>query len=178
MEPNQNTGNSDKRISIGLCVTFGAIGAVLALLVAFIILYLLVDVSFVIKALDSNSPGGGKVYFFDESWNDETYLSVITGFYTALITILIALMGVVAAFAIFMIKGASLEKIEETTEKEVKVYFEKASTLDVINKLLGILQIERITKLEDRIVKIEQDLEVENTLPEYKLGVEDEKKTD
>ena len=116
---NKKPENKNKTLgNIGVSTFFGAIGAIIALLVSVFAVYLFIDLSF----LSSASCGAADDYvycFFDEKWDSGTYLSTITGFYSTIITLLIALLGVVAGLAFIVIRSSALQQAEESIEKEV-----------------------------------------------------------
>lgn len=163
-----------------MCMLLGVIGTLITLIILALAVHHYIDPSFLTNYLVKNTQGGYTVYFFDEVWDSETYLSIITTFYATIITILVTLLGAVAALAIFAIKGASLEKTEEVAEKEVRRFFGKSSTDDRIKGFLkGIVKSEideKFAELDTRVTKIGEILE-ENDLS-YNLEVEDDKKTD
>lgn len=181
MDTNQGTSSTNNRITLlTVCMLLGAMGTLITLIILALVTHHYTDSSFLNNYFIKNTQGGYAVYFFDKEWDSETYLSIITNFYAFIITIIVALLGVVAAFAFFAIRGASLDKTEEVAEKEVRRFFEKATTegriKDFLKEMVEDEVDEKTEKLDTRVTEMGQMLE-ENGLP-YKLKVEDEKKTE
>lgn len=158
--------------NIAVSIFLGGIGTFVALLIAALAAYIFIDISF----LSNTGCNKGKDYvycFFEKEWDSGTYLSTITSFYSTVITILIALLGVVAGFAIFVIRGSTLERGDEVIEKEVDRYFEtdkaKAKISDSAEKfrdaeleeIKGTLDEIRVALIEAEIMK-DGNLEVGN----------------
>ena len=59
----------------------------------------------------------GVYCFFADVWNDETYLATVTGFYTALITVLLALIALVGGFSFIVIRYNALGHTEDYVDK-------------------------------------------------------------
>jgi len=100
------------------------IGAFVALLIAACFAYISFDFLFLTGAFCQTKGSLSVCFFDDKAWDAENYLSVITGFYSTIITVLIALLGGVAAFAFFAVRGSALQRAEEDIEKEIGQYFE------------------------------------------------------
>lgn len=170
---------TDKKGKINNAVSafFGAVGALVALLLAFLAGYIYIDFSF----LPAASCGGSENYvycFFSENWDSETYLSVVSGFYSTIITILIFLLGAVAALAFIVIRGSALQQAEEAIEKEVDRFFETSKAEEKIHE--GLEKVGRIElgKIEVRLEVIEIALDEADILKDGKLELVDEKKTE
>ena len=163
--------------SIATSVLFGAVGAFAALLVAVFAGYIILDFSF----LPAASCGGNDDYvycFFDKNWDSGTYLSVITEFYSTIITVLMGLLGTVAAFAFFAIRGSAFQRAEETIEKEVERYIDTDKAKDIIHRSLETIENVELDKINLRLDEIEVALEEAEIPINRKLGREDEKETE
>lgn len=159
-----------------LNILSGAVGAIVIIFLAIFIGYKTLDISFLKTA--SCSEGNGIIYcFFDKKWDSETYLSVITSFYSTIITILIALLGVVAGLAYIVIRGSTLQRAEEAIEKEVDRYFETSKAEEKIHKgieKVGNIELEKIKRSLDeiRVSLIEAEI-----ITDGNLELENEKET-
>lgn len=170
MKENKVTAN------IAVSIFSGAVGTFVALLLVIFAGYTFLDLSFL--PASSCSKDDGLVYcFFDENWDSGTYLSVVTGFYSTIITILIALLGVVAALAYIVIRGSAFQRAEEAIEKEVDRYFERSSTEEKIHLALGKIEDARINRIEQSIEEIEIAITEAGFEIRKRLERDDEKKT-
>lgn len=167
--------NSKRHIAVSLF--FGAMGALVVLLSVVFVGYLLIDFSF----LPDASCGGSDDYvycFFDDKWDSETYLSVVSGFYSTIITILIFLLGTVAALAFIVIRGSAFREAEEAMEKEVDRYFESSKAEGKIHKWLEKIGGIELEKMKGSLDEMKVALYEEGILIDENLGGADEKKTE
>jgi hypothetical protein len=151
-------------------------GALLTLLLAFYIGYHLINFSFLTQT--SCGEDGKFIYcFFDKDWNSEGYLSVITSFYTTIITILIALLGAFAAFSFITIRSSALQKAEAEIEKEVNKYFSTSRAEKRISQELRKIDDRKIKELKGQISEIRGVLEENGIEVGGTLGTGNEKTT-
>lgn len=170
MEEKKGTTN------IAVSIFFGAVGAFAVLLLAVFSGYWVLDLSFLSTA--SCGRDDDYVYcFFDDVWDSATYLSVVTSFYSTVITVLIALMALVAGLAYIAIRNSYFQRGEETIEKEVVRFFKTDDGEMKIRK--GLKTIKEIEKenIDLRLDVIEVALE-EAGIPFQKLRLDDEEKTE
>lgn len=173
MEEKKGTTN------IAVSIFFGAVGAFAVLVLAVFSGYWVLDLSFLPAA--SCGKGDDYVYcFFDDVWDSATYLSIVTSFYSTVITVLIALMALVAGLSYIAIRSSYFQRGEETIEKEVVRFFKTDEGKMKIREGLG--TIEEIDKenIELRFEVIEVALE-EAEIPFQKLKklrFDDEEKTE
>lgn len=163
----------------GLAVNslFGAIGSLLALFAAVAISFWFIDFSIL------NTASCGEIdqlvyCFFDEKWDSETYLSAITDFYSTIITIIIGLLGVVAAFSYLTIRSSTLQKTEEATEQEVRRYFETIKAEEQLYRASQRAKDSQVNEINVRLEEIEVALYEAGILIDGELGAEDEEETD
>ena len=175
---NKKSENKNKAPrNIGASIFFGALGAFMALLFSAFAGYLFIDLSFLSSA--SCGAGDDHVYcFFDEKWDSGTYLSTITGFYSTIITLLFALLGVVAGLAFIVIRGSALQQAEESIEREVDRYFETNKAEEKIRKGLETVGSVELEKIGQRLEEIEVALEEAGLLPDGSLEDGNAKKTE
>ena len=57
---------------------------------------------------------------FGKDWNESGYLSIITNFYTTIITILIAVVGVISVFAFIVVRTNAAAQAREEAEQVVE----------------------------------------------------------
>ncbi|MFC4346982.1 hypothetical protein ACFO5Q_03910 [Kordiimonas lipolytica] len=136
----------------------GAAGSLLAVLAVFTLIAIFFDVGFLPEVLcDKKYPG--RVCFYDDAWDSETYLSVITGFYGTIITILVGLLGVVAAFAFFVIRGDAIRQSEEAIEDEIKRYFSTVAAEKMVSTSLTKVAESRRTEIEKQMREIHTEID-------------------
>lgn len=70
--------------------------------------------------------------FYSEDWDDGTYLSAITSFYTTMITILIGAQAIVSWLSFIVIRNSNKQEIEAEIEKELPKFFENRASNDVV----------------------------------------------
>lgn len=68
------------------------------------------------------------------TWSDATYLQTITGFYTSVITILIAALAVVATFGAYTLKVSARAQIEQEIPSHISDYFDRDKGKDLLAK--------------------------------------------
>lgn len=122
-------------IHTSVSIVSGAIGATLALFLIILIGYIFIDFSF-LKDSSCTETAEFTYCFFDKAWDSGTYLSAVTSFYNTIITVLMGLLAVVAAFAFLTIRASAFQRGEETIEKEVERYFGTDRAEDKVRKTL------------------------------------------
>lgn len=153
---------------IAISVFFGAVGSFMAMLLTAFAVYIFIDLSFLSNA--SCADDQGFIYcFFDDQWDSETYLSALTGFYSTIITVLIGLMGVIAAFAFFAIRGSTLQQGEEVIEKEVDRYFKSEQSDVKLQKSIEAVGLNETENIKLRLEEIEIALVEAEILKDGKL---------
>ena len=161
------------KATVAVSVLSGMVGAFVAILIAAYAAYFFIDFSFLLEA----SCGNEKEFiycFIDEKWDSATYLSVIDGFYSTIIAVLMGLLGAVVAFAFFSIRGSALQRAEETIEKEVDRYFETEKATEKIHKSTETVSSVRISAINQRLDVIEAVLDENEILVTERLEVENE----
>lgn len=133
-----------------------------------IVLMQFVDIRFVSEAacqhIDSLNLGGKFTYcFYGEDWDEETYLSAISGFYTALITVLIAVQALVSVLAFVVVKASNKSAIEDQIESELPKYFDSVRAVDRVKSFVESASKDAIAaeaeQLLNRIRGLQGDLE-------------------
>lgn len=179
MEKNNLTGGEKRNSkSVAISTLAGAIGATVVLVLVAFVGYLFLDLSL----LSSTSCGRGDEYiycFFDDDWDSGTYLSVITSFYSTVITVLLGLLGAVAAFTFFAIRSSAFQQAEETIANEVDRFF----TTDMRAKEVvrdGVQQVAEgeFKQIIRRLEKIETELEEQGLLTVGTLELGDAKEAE
>ena len=163
-------------LNIAVTVLSGAVGAFAVLLLAVLVGYWTLDLSFLPTA--SCGKGDDLVYcFFDDRWDSETYLAIITNFYSTIITVLLALIALVAGVAYMAIRSSAFQRAEETIEREVVRFFKTDEGNIKIRKGLEAIGVTEYEKTRLRLDVIEVALE-EADIPFEKLRLDDEEKTE
>ena len=175
-----NLSGGEKRNSknVAISTLAGAIGAIVVLLLAAFVGYLFLDLSL----LSSASCGSADDYvycFFDDDWDSGTYLSIITSFYSTVITVLLGLLGAVAAFTFFAIRSSAFQQAEETIANEVERFFTiDKRAKEVIKDSLPELVEDEFKDVADRLENIETQLEEQGLLTLRTLELGDAEETE
>ena len=113
----------------------------------------------------SDCPEGidAKYCFAAGNWDSETYLAIITDFYSVIITVLIAALGVLSVFAFLVIRGTARHHAEQELEAVVANYFATTAAELQIEKAIeaaensDLLEIQRTV---DRIIRTLEDNDI------------------
>lgn len=74
--------------------------------------------------------------FYSDKWNEETYLSSISSFYSTLITVLIAFQALISWVSFVVIRNSNKHEIESEVEKELPHYFKTKESDRVLREAL------------------------------------------
>lgn len=105
----------------------------------------------------------------DKTWDANEYLGIVSGFYSTIITLLIAILAIFSFVGLFVIRNSYRSMIEDAVERELPNYFEKKTNeeklkdavYDVVERRIG----KRIEALEAENQKIQGILEENYDLP-------------
>lgn len=61
--------------------------------------------------------------FYGSDWNEETYLSAVSGFYSTLVSVLVAVQALISWLAFTVIRNSNKQSISEEVEREVPFFF-------------------------------------------------------
>lgn len=75
--------------------------------------------------------------FYGSEWDEGTYLSSITSFYSTLITVLIAAQSLVSALAFVVIKASNKRIVEEEVESELPKYFNTVAAVNQVREFVN-----------------------------------------
>lgn len=165
---------SKKYCTIGTVIIVTLITMLLSILIGLLLANYIIDINFIETGACEKSA------FFeycitDSSWNSDTYLDTITGFYGTIITLLITILGLFAFFSYIQIKASALSKIEEDITIEVERYFDSIPSGKKIAE--AIEGSSSLLKAKSRMDVVEGILE-ENGLWQYgDLEVDNEEET-
>jgi hypothetical protein len=70
--------------------------------------------------------------FYGSDWNEETYLATVSGFYSSLVAVLVAVQAMISVLAFVVIKTSNKGAIEEEVEKELPKYFATVAAVDQV----------------------------------------------
>jgi hypothetical protein len=146
----------------------GMVGCLLTLIATALILYLFFDTTLIDaksaiekgQCLKADKIG---ICFYDENWDSETYLAVISGFYTTIITLLIALLSIVGVFAFVVIRANAIGHADEQIKMEVERFVETGQMKEIFHEKFSTtvedMTREHITGTKGRMDAIEAALE-------------------
>ena len=70
--------------------------------------------------------------FYGSDWDEEKYLATVSGFYSSLVAVLVAVQALISALSFVVIKTSNKGAIEEEVEKEVPKYFATVAAVDQV----------------------------------------------
>lgn len=103
-------------------------GALAVIAVLFLLAVHLIDLSFLSDAacrkVEATRYFSKFTYcFYGSDWNEEVYLSAISGFYSTLVAILVAVQALISWLAFTVIRSSNKQAIGEEVEREVPYFF-------------------------------------------------------
>ncbi|WP_299144185.1 hypothetical protein [uncultured Tateyamaria sp.] len=119
--------NKSKSIYWGYLACSVITSIVLIVLVGLFFLHV-VDVSFLSDAacrqIESSRYYDKFTYcFYGSDWDEETYLAAVSGFYSTLIAVLVAVQALISWLSFAVIRSSNKQSIEEEIEKEIPYFF-------------------------------------------------------
>lgn len=78
----------------------------------------------------------GRICFYSSKWDDSTYITAITSFYSTIITILISVQAIITWISFVVIKNSHKRVIEEEIRSELPNYFGKITTIEELQRIL------------------------------------------
>ena len=155
-----------KRIYVvGIASLTGVMTTLVVILLALVVFSWRFEPYFVLakEAIEASQcrPLSKGVYcFFDENWDSSTYLAIISNFYTTIITVLIALIGIIGVFAFVVIRANAISHAEEVIEKQVTDAIDNGRLKDTVDaaiiKSVRELGMELKKRLDDAELQIEE----------------------
>lgn len=108
-----------------------------------ILLIHVIDIRFVSEAachhVDTSNILGKYTYcFYGQDWDEEAYLSAISGFYSTLIAVLIAVQALISILAFVVVRASNRSAIEEEIEKELPRYFDTVKSVDRVKSFVEV----------------------------------------
>ncbi|MEP0503330.1 MAG: hypothetical protein ABJD13_02475 [Paracoccaceae bacterium] len=102
----------------------------------------IVDIKFLEDVACQRQQGAGpfptvSYCFYSEEWDSATYLSVISTFYTTLITVLIALQALISWISFIVIRNSNRQEIESEIEKEIPNFFRTRDADTILRNALN-----------------------------------------
>ncbi|APX17127.1 hypothetical protein BWR17_15665 [Phaeobacter inhibens] len=155
-----------------IVVTVATTVAILALLAMFVVH--IVDFNFMdaaaCKQLSGSRFWSKHTYcFYSEEWNEETFLAAVSGFYSTLITVLIAAQAIITWFAFVVLRGSHKTAIEEEVENELPRYFDRRTGAQALTEVVA-----QLTKRELKAAVEKASYENKNKLAELERRVSEE----
>ncbi|MES0826753.1 hypothetical protein [Ruegeria sp. SCP11] len=91
--------------------------------------------------------------FYGSDWDEETYLGAVSGFYSTLVAVLVAVQALISWLAFTVIRSSNKQAISEEVEKEIPYFFRTKDADPIIQDALNAISYEAAkTALQD-IVK-------------------------
>lgn len=128
-EPISNGGKPSKPVGIFWGYLLVAVSTAVVLVGVFVVFAThIVDFSFLSDAACREVP---QTRYYDSftyclygtDWDEETYLAAVSGFYSTLIAVLVAVQALVSWLAFTVIRSSNKQAISEEVEKEIPYFF-------------------------------------------------------
>ncbi|WP_392338758.1 hypothetical protein [Loktanella salsilacus] len=150
-----------------LCAVVTAI--VLLFCLALVVTHV-VDISFMSDAACQRA-AGTKFYssftycFYGSEWNESTYLSAVSGFYSTIIAVLVAVQALVSGIAFVFVRSTNRRAIEDEVEVQLPAYFQTIKAADMVEAVVRQVSsgaVERAVdqktaELQDQLSDLEQN---------------------
>lgn len=128
-EPTSNAGKPSKPVGIFWGYLLVAVSTAV-FLVGILVVFAthIVDFSFLSDAACREVPqtrfyDSFTYCFYGTGWDEETYLAAVSGFYSTLIAVLVAVQALVSWLAFTVIRSSNKQAISEEVEKEIPYFF-------------------------------------------------------
>lgn len=82
------------------------------------------------RAEDSLWYGTFTYCFYGDGWNESTYISAVSGFYSTIIAVLIAIQALVSGLAFVFVRSTNRRAIEDEVEVQLPAYFGTVKAVD------------------------------------------------
>lgn len=137
---NQSQITPRRPIFLGYLLSAVATAMVVLLLLALAVTHI-VDVSFVSEAacrrFETTSWYSSFTYcFYGSDWDQSTYLAAVSGFYSTIIAVLIAVQALVSGLAFVFVRSTNRRSIEDAVEVQLPAYFGTVKALNTIKKIV------------------------------------------
>lgn len=139
--------------------------AILVLGLLAVVLISLVDINFLSETSCKKHEAS---YFLDEftfcfygkDWDESTYLSAVSGFYSTLIAVLVAVQAIVSGLAFMVVRSSSKRAIEDEVESQLPIYFGRVKAVEEVEKIVkGISEDTVKSAVTQGTAELEQELE-------------------
>ena len=150
-----------------LCAVVTAL--VLLLLLALAVTHI-VDISFLSDAacrrIESTTWYSSYTYcFYGADWDQSTYLSAVSGFYSTIIAVLVAVQAIVSGLAFVFVRSTNRRAIEDEVEVQLPAYFGTVKAADAVKGLVTEVSsetvdqavIQRTAELQDKLSDLEEN---------------------
>lgn len=164
----QNFSSPARPVFFGylLCAVVTSI-VLLGLLVLVFLHY--VDISFLSEAscrhIDATGNRSAYTYcFYGEDWDESTYLSAVSGFYSTVIGFLVAVQALVSTLAFVFVRSTNRRAIEDEVEIQLPAYFGTTKAASEIKTVVGQVSkdaieravVQRTAELQDTLSTLEE----------------------
>lgn len=80
--------------------------------------------------------------FYGSDWNEEVYLSAVSGFYSTLVAVLVAVQALISWLAFTVIRSSNKQAISEEVEREVPFFFRTKDADKLLQDALKMISVE------------------------------------
>ncbi|QBY00120.1 hypothetical protein E2K80_04685 [Rhodophyticola sp. CCM32] len=103
--------------------------------------------------------------FYGEDWDESTYLSAVSGFYSTVIGFLVAVQALVSTLAFVFVRSTNRRAIEDEVEIQLPAYFGTTKAASEIEVVVGQVSgtaieqavVQRTTELQDKLSTLEEN---------------------
>lgn len=124
-----------------------------------------VDVSFLSEAAcrqvqETNWYRSFTYCFYGSDWNQSTYLSAVSGFYSTIIAVLVAVQALVSGLAFVFVRSTNRRAIEDEVEAQLPTYFGTVKAAEEVQQVVARVSGDAIEQaVEQRTAELEDELE-------------------
>ena len=158
-EPTSNAGKPSKPVGIFWGYLLVAVSTAVALVgILAVFATHIVDFSFLSDAACREVPqtrfyDSFTYCFYGTGWDEETYLAAVSGFYSTLIAVLVAVQALVSWLAFTVIRSSNKQAISEEVEKEIPYFFRTKDADPIIRDALQDISLEAAKAALQQLMK-------------------------
>ncbi|WP_168193102.1 hypothetical protein [Rhodophyticola sp. CCM32] len=165
----QNSSSPARPVFFGYLLCAVVTSILLLGLLALVFLHY-VDISFLSEAscrhIDATGNRSAYTYcFYGEDWDESTYLSAVSGFYSTVIGFLVAVQALVSTLAFVFVRSTNRRAIEDEVEIQLPAYFGTTKAASEIEVVVGQVSgtaieqavVQRTTELQDKLSTLEEN---------------------
>ncbi|WP_353297602.1 hypothetical protein [Sulfitobacter pacificus] len=97
--------------------------------------------------------------FYGSEWDESTYLSAVSGFYSTIIAVLVAVQALVSGLAFVFVRSTNRRAIEDEVEEQLPSYFETIKAAEMVEKVVGKVSSSAVDRAVDqKTVELQDEL--------------------